>query len=160
MGFEVCRRIKANPKTADIPVIFLSAMSESVDVAKGFEAGAVDFITKPADPPILKARIATHLKLRSSIAELHQSRLTLIEQNKMLEVNLKLREEVERISQHDLKNPIAGIISFAAILQEDLQLAADQKEIIGYIEQSGLPGTKHGQLVTRSVQDGARHLCV
>jgi CheY-like chemotaxis protein len=135
-GFEVCRRIKANPDSAAIPVIFLSTMSESVDVAKGFEAGAVDFITKPADPPILKARIATHLKLRSSIAELNQSRITLIEQNKMLEVNLRLREEVERISQHDLKNPIAGIISFAAILQEDAQLAADQKEIIGYIEQS------------------------
>lgn len=135
-GFEVCRRIKANPDTAEIPVIFLSTMSESVDVAKGFEAGAVDFITKPADPPILKARIATHLKLRSSIAELNQSRITLIEQNKMLEVNLRLREEVERISQHDLKNPIAGIISFAAILQEDAQLADDQKEIIGYIEQS------------------------
>ena len=135
-GFEVCRRIKANPDTAEIPVIFLSTMSESVDVAKGFEAGAVDFITKPADPPILKARISTHLKLRSSIAELHQSRLTLIEQNNMLEVNLRLREEVERISQHDLKNPIAGIISFAAILQEDVQLLEDQKEIIGYIEQS------------------------
>lgn len=135
-GFEVCRRIKANPDTAEIPVIFLSAMSESVDVAKGFAVGAVDFITKPADPPILKARIATHLKLRCSIAELHQSRLTLIEQNKMLEDNLRLREEVERISQHDLKNPIAGIISFASILQEDGQLQDDQKEIIGYIEQS------------------------
>ena len=135
-GFEVCRRIKANPDTAAIPVIFLSAMSETVDVAKGFEVGAVDFITKPADPPILKARIATHLKLRSTIAELAQSRVTLIEQNKMLEVNLRLREEVERISQHDLKNPIAGIISFAAILQEDAQLLDDQKEIIGYIEQS------------------------
>jgi two-component system sensor histidine kinase/response regulator len=67
-GFEVCRHIKANPFTADIPVIFLSTMSESVDVTKGFEAGAVDFITKPAGPPILRARIDTHLKLEASPA--------------------------------------------------------------------------------------------
>ena len=60
-GFEVCKRIKANPASADVPVIFLTAMSETTDVTKGFALGAVDFVTKPADPPILRARIATHL---------------------------------------------------------------------------------------------------
>jgi hypothetical protein len=135
-GFEVCRQIKANPVTADIPVIFLTAMSEATDVTRGFALGAVDFVSKPADPPILKARIATHLKLRRSFAELKRNRIALIEQNAVLEDNLRLREEVERIARHDLKNPIAGIISFSANLLEDPRLAEEHKEIIKYVEQS------------------------
>lgn len=135
-GFEVCRRIKINPATAHIPVIFLSTMTESVDLAKGFEVGAVDFITKPADPPILRARIATHIKLLRAFANLQQSQVAVIAQNAMLEENLRLHEEVERIAQHDLKNPIACIIGFASILQDDEQLSQDNKDIVSYIEQS------------------------
>ncbi len=135
-GFEVCRQIKANPASADVPVIFLTAMSEATDVTKGFAVGAVDFVTKPADPPILKARIDTHLKLRRSFAELKRNRIALIEKNAVLEDNLRLREEVDRIAQHDLRNPVAGIISFSANLLEDPTLADAHKEIIKYIEQS------------------------
>jgi putative two-component system response regulator len=63
-GYEACGRLKANPKTADIPVIFLTAKTDTVDEAKGFELGAVDYITKPVSPPIVMARIATHLHLK------------------------------------------------------------------------------------------------
>jgi len=135
-GFEVCRRIKANPATADIPVIFLTAMSETTDVTKGFDVGAVDFVTKPADPPILKARIATHLKLRRSFAELKRNRIALIEQNAVLQDNLRLRDDVERIAQHDVKSPVAGIISFSSSLLSDNLLAQQHKEIVKYIEQA------------------------
>ncbi len=135
-GFEVCRRIKANPATADIPVIFLTAMSEATDVTKGFDVGAVDFVTKPADPPILKARIATHLKLRRSFAELKRNRIALIEQNAVLQDNLRLRDDVERIAQHDVKSPVAGIISFSSSLLSDNLLAQQHKEIVKYIEQA------------------------
>jgi CheY-like chemotaxis protein len=135
-GFEVCRQIKANPVSADVPVIFLTAMSEATDVTRGFAVGAVDFVTKPADPPILKARIDTHLKLRRSFAELKRNRIALIEKNAVLEDNLRLREEVDRIAQHDLKNPVAGIISFSANLLDDPLLADAHKEVIRYIEQS------------------------
>lgn len=135
-GFEVCRRIKADPATRDIPVIFLTAMNETVDVTRGFAAGAVDFVTKPAVPAILQARIETHLRLRRSIAELQRSRVALIEQNAVLEENVRLRDEFERIAQHDLKNPVAGIVSFAASLLADDSLATQHKEILSYIEQS------------------------
>ena len=135
-GFEVCRQIKADPKTNDVPVIFLTAMSDTTDVTKGFAVGAVDFVTKPADPPILRARIETQLKLRRSFAELKRNRIALIEKNAVLEDNLRLRDEVERIAQHDLKNPVAGIISFAGNLLDDANLATEHKEIIQYIEQS------------------------
>jgi two-component system sensor histidine kinase/response regulator len=135
-GFETCKRIKANPATADIPVIFLTAMSEATDVTQGFAVGAVDFVTKPADPPILRARIQTHLKLRRSFAELKRNRLALIEQNAVLQDNLRLRDDVERIAQHDVKSPIAGIISFSSSLLSDKQVSKEHKEIVKYIEQA------------------------
>jgi putative two-component system response regulator len=65
-GYEVCRRLKANPKSADIPVIFLTAKTDIEDEQKGFELGAVDFITKPVSPPVVTARVRTHLQLKSA----------------------------------------------------------------------------------------------
>ena len=64
-GYEVCRRLKQNPRTAEIPVIFLTAKSEDMDEAKGFELGAEDYIAKPPSPSIVMARIRTHLRLKS-----------------------------------------------------------------------------------------------
>lgn len=63
-GYEVCKRLKANTKTSNIPVIFISVKSETDDEAKGLGLGAVDYITKPFSPSIVKARIRTHLELK------------------------------------------------------------------------------------------------
>ena len=65
-GYEVCRRLKAEPRTRDIPVIFLTARSEVEDETLGLSLGAVDYITKPISPPIVLARIATHLQLKAA----------------------------------------------------------------------------------------------
>ena len=65
-GYEVCRRLKANLHTRDIPVIFLTARADMEDERLGLELGAVDYITKPISPPILLARVATHLALKAS----------------------------------------------------------------------------------------------
>jgi len=61
-GYEVCRRLKADPATRDIPVIFVTALSEVGDETKGFALGAVDYITKPFSPPIVAARVKAHLE--------------------------------------------------------------------------------------------------
>jgi putative two-component system response regulator len=66
-GYEVCRRLKADPVTADIPVIFLTAKSDVDDEERGFAAGCVDFISKPVSPPIVKARVKTHLLLKGAL---------------------------------------------------------------------------------------------
>ena len=63
-GYEVCSHLKRDSQTAGIPVIFLTAMSRMEDEEKGFEVGAVDYITKPISPPILLARVRTHLRLK------------------------------------------------------------------------------------------------
>ncbi|GAA3705644.1 diguanylate cyclase [Oceanisphaera sediminis] len=63
-GHEVCRRLKANPDTRDIPIIFVTSQREEAEEARGFEMGAVDFITKPVNPVIVSARVRTHLALK------------------------------------------------------------------------------------------------
>ena len=65
-GYEVCRQLKANDATRDIPVIFLTARVDTEDERKGFALGAVDYVTKPISPPILLARVQTHLALKAT----------------------------------------------------------------------------------------------
>jgi DNA-binding response OmpR family regulator len=72
-GFEVCRQLKCQDATRDIPVIFLTALSDETDEARGFQLGAVDYITKPFRPAILKTRIQTHLTLKSQRDSLTQA---------------------------------------------------------------------------------------
>lgn len=89
-GYEVCKRLKDNPATKDIPIIFLTVKSEVADEVKGFELGAVDYISKPVSPPIVKARVATHLALNSA-------RQQLLDQNRLLEE--KVYERTAELSQ-------------------------------------------------------------
>ncbi|MFN9871397.1 MAG: two-component system response regulator [Cyanobacteriota bacterium] len=65
-GYEVCEQLKRDPATRSIPIIFLTAMSATENETRGLELGAVDFITKPVNPPIVLARVATHLQLKDA----------------------------------------------------------------------------------------------
>ncbi len=77
-GFEVCQRLKVEQATCGIPVIFVTALADVPDEAKGFEVGAVDYITKPVSPPIVKARVRTHLSL-VRVEELRETRLQIVQ---------------------------------------------------------------------------------
>jgi putative two-component system response regulator len=98
-GFEVCRQLKANPLTRHIPVIFLTAKSDPAYEQLGFALGAVDYITKPISPPIVCARVRTHLTLKAAADFLHD-RNTYLEQEvaRRTEEALRRTEEL-RISQ-------------------------------------------------------------
>lgn len=90
-GYEVCRRLKADPTLRDIPVIFLTALSEPGDEEKGLELGAVDYISKPISPPIVLARVRNHLALKASADFLR-------DKNKYLEAEIGKRTcEVQAI---------------------------------------------------------------
>jgi len=65
-GFEVCRRLKNDPATTNIPIIFLSALNEDADEKLGLELGAVDYITKPFNPDIVKLRVSKHVQPKMS----------------------------------------------------------------------------------------------
>ena len=98
-GFEVCRLLRRSPKTKDIPVIFLTGLMEPGSVARGFQAGAVDYITKPFEFAEVKARLATHL-------DLCRTRRALAVQNRLLEN--KLREQRLNI---ELARRILGLVN-------------------------------------------------
>ncbi|MBG1241300.1 hybrid sensor histidine kinase/response regulator [Nostoc sp. NZL] len=87
-GFETCRLLKINPATQDIPVIFITAMTDKVDKVKGLNLGAVDYITKPLEQKEVLARVNTHLRLRNLTKKL-------TEQNKRLEMEILERQRVE-----------------------------------------------------------------
>ena len=102
-GYEVCKRLKANPGTRHIPVIFVTAMSEVEDETKGLELGAVDYITKPISPPIVKARVKAHLERYQQKRELERMVVKLEEQSRELAAwNQTLEQRVaEGVSQLD-----------------------------------------------------------
>jgi len=77
-GYEVCAALKADPALAAVPVIFVTALNDTSDEVEGFEAGAVDYITKPVSPPIVRARVRTHLSL-VRMEELRASRLEIVQ---------------------------------------------------------------------------------
>ena len=72
-GYEVCERFKANERTKNIPVIFVTAITEIEDAARGFQAGAVDFIQKPLNPVMTKARVDLHIKLHKTMEDLKEA---------------------------------------------------------------------------------------
>src|SRR5690606_4554798 len=76
-GLETCKRFKDNPVTAQIPVIFVTALAETHDETEGFKVGCVDYITKPVSPPIVQARVRAHLSL-VNVEVLRETRLQVI----------------------------------------------------------------------------------
>lgn len=103
-GYEVCEKLQANPATKPIPVIFLTAKTQDDDETRGFELGAVDYITKPITPAILMARVQTHLALK-------QARSFLMEQNDLLDHQVRERTR-ELVTLQD-----ALIVSMASLAE-------------------------------------------
>ncbi|NHZ72621.1 MAG: response regulator, partial [Aquificales bacterium] len=93
-GFETCRRLKENETTKDIPVIFLTALPSTSDKIKGFEAGAVDYITKPIQNQEVSIRIHTHLRLRELTENLEKK---VQEQTKELVAEIAERKQAETL---------------------------------------------------------------
>ncbi|MCB1920014.1 MAG: response regulator, partial [Candidatus Competibacteraceae bacterium] len=103
-GYEVCRRLKANPRTTGIPVIFLTAKVQVEDEEKGLKLGAVDYITKPISPPIVLARVETHLTLKNA-RQFLQDR------------NAYLEEEVQRRTQEVVAIQDVTIVAMASLAE-------------------------------------------
>lgn len=129
-GYEVCRQLKADPITRDIPVIFLTALDGVDDETQGLALGAVDYISKPLTPAILMARINTHLAL-------DEGRRKLAAQNQELIEAARMREDVERIMHHDLKGPLSSFISIPAMFKSFDNLTDRQLEFMDMLETAG-----------------------
>lgn len=130
-GYEVCRELKRRTNTRNVPVIFVTALEDAADEERGFDAGAVDYITKPVVPAIVLARVATHLALQQALKDLEK-------QNSVLSENVRLREQVDRIMRHDLKTPLTAFIGIPALLKNRADLPADVIDSVRMLEKSGI----------------------
>ncbi len=94
-GFEVCRRLKADEKTRDIPVIFITAKNSVEDETQGLELGAVDFIPKPISPPVVLARVKNHLRLKFFSQMLKSKNLELAERNQYITDSIRYAQKIQ-----------------------------------------------------------------
>ena len=120
-GYEVCCRLKENSATREIPVIFMSALTDNADRVKGLRLGAVDYISKPVEPEVLLVRINTHLKVKSLYKELEEIN-TKLEENvrirtmELTRKNEALEREIEILKEREYIIESASIaIVFAAL---------------------------------------------
>jgi two-component system, sensor histidine kinase and response regulator len=123
-GFEVCRKIKENEKTNNIPIIFLTAKTDDDAIVKGFTMGGVDYITKPFNPVELIARVRTHINLRQREKELRDLNNT--------------KDTLLSVISHDLKTPFFNIMGLGDLLLKGYEEYDDalKKELISNMVES------------------------
>jgi two-component system sensor histidine kinase/response regulator len=117
-GYEVCRRLKEMPHLNDVPVIFISALNDTNDIVKALTSGGVDFITKPFQAEEVKARVATHLKIRRQSEELK-------------ELNAS-KDKFFSIIAHDLRGPISNMLMISELISE--KGSVDENTLYTFLE--------------------------
>ena len=172
-GFETCSRLKSNQTTKDIPVIFMTALSDAEDKVKGFSVGGVDYVTKPIQQTEVLARVTTHLSIRNLQQQLQQQndrlqqeiveRIKVEKEIKQLNENLKRRtielvavnKELEAFSysvSHDLRAYVRRLMGFSQVLRNQYENKLDP---LGknYLQQVQAASGQMNQLI-----DGLLHL--
>lgn len=136
-GFETCRRIKANHQLQDLPIIFMSSLSDTVDKVKGLQLGGVDYITKPFQQEEVLARIQVHLKLQKLTRALEEKNLKLqqeIQERVAAQTALKqANEELEKLVAIDGLTGISNRRRFDQYLQQEWRRLAREKLPLGLI---------------------------
>jgi two-component system, sensor histidine kinase and response regulator len=146
-GYEVCERLKSDSRLSDVAVIFLSALNETSDKVKGFQVGAVDYISKPFQFEEVHARVETHLKLHElrralksqneHLEEVVAARTRqLAESNQRLTILDRSKNEFLALISHEFRTPLNGILGVAEIILEENCSRNENSELCDLFEQS------------------------
>jgi phosphoserine phosphatase RsbU/P len=160
-GYEVCRRLKADPDTRDIPVIFLTSQTEAEDETKGFEVGAVDYIHKPFSAAVVKARVRTHLMLREAHAQIAQQ---LVEINTELEMARQIQLSILPSSTPTIAglDIVARYIPMTSVAGDFYDfILVDEKHLgilIADVSGHGLPAALIASMLQVALTAQARHV--
>ncbi len=117
-GYEVCRQLKEDERTRDIPVLFISALGDVENKLKAFNSGGVDYVTKPFQVPEVLARVRTHLTLRRLTRNLQMANAELARQAEELSKQNAELDAFAHTVAHDLKGPLAMLFGYATLLTE------------------------------------------
>ena len=130
-GFEVAKRMREHPNSETIPVIFVTAMTSSDARLRGLDLGAVDYITKPIDPEVLKPRVRNFIRYVQMRKNLQSEYDSMVE-------TAQLREDVDQITRHDMKGPLAGILGLIQGMMDDKNSSPKQIEQYKMVEETAL----------------------
>ena len=137
-GYDVCRELKMNEITKNIPVIFITAKNAVEDIVKGFQVGGVDYLAKPINRQEICARVKNQLVMRSLISSRGKMIAQLESSNKKLIEADKLKNKFLGMAAHDLRNPLSTIRGFSEILKKESTLSEnkDAQEFLSIIHES------------------------
>ncbi len=130
-GFETCRRFKTLDAFKEIPIIFMTALTDTTDKLKGFQAGGVDYVTKPLQHEEVLARVVTHLTIRRLQQESREQHLALQEQHAQLQALNASKDKFFSIISHDLRSPLSSVLVGLRLLTDpESRVSESEKEEI------------------------------
>jgi phosphoserine phosphatase RsbU/P len=159
-GYEVCSRLKADPATNEIPVIFLTGQTSAEDETRGFEVGAVDYVHKPFSPAVVKARVRSHILLREARAQLASQLLALnteLETARQIQLSI-LPHSIPKLADLDIAAQYLPMTSVAGDFYDFIQI--DDKHIgilIADVSGHGLPSALIASMLQVALTGQAGH---
>ena len=147
-GYEVCTHLKQDHETQDIPIIFISALSDADDIVRAFEVGGVDYVTKPFKFREVLARVENHLTIRRQRQQIEQ---TQERERQYFEKINAMKDHFVRSATHDLKSPLSMIMGYAGLLRTHDLIKTDE-EAMTYLQEIADGGEKMLHLVREMLE--------